>query len=122
MVTIQAHKRNKTGPLVKVEKKPRKRSPLADDPEYQAYLKARKKQHRDDIANGPLRADLFYRLSLGPRFFGYSISKLHDAIKSGAIPAPISLSDTGRMKGWFGRTIIAWQLSREKKLVTGDKS
>jgi len=38
---------------------------------------------------------------------------LHIKILSGEIPTPIALSDGGRARGWFGRTIIAWQKERE---------
>lgn len=63
----------------------------------------------------PLNPDMFYRHSDGWRYFGYSISRLDDKIKTGEIPKPIPLSDEGRAKGWFGRTIIAWQKELEAK-------
>jgi predicted DNA-binding transcriptional regulator AlpA len=75
----------------------------------------RRKELRDTIVNRPLREDDFYRMAEAERFFGYRHSRLHEAIKKGVIPKPISISDGGRMNGWFGRTIIAWQQEREAK-------
>ena len=56
-------------------------------------------------------------LSRGRRslLFWLPATTLAEKIASGGIPAPISLSDTGRAKGWFGRVIIAWQAERERR-------
>jgi predicted DNA-binding transcriptional regulator AlpA len=62
-----------------------------------------------------LLPDYFYRVHQGSKFFGYSNTVLHLKIESGEIPAPIALSDRGRARGWFGRTIIKWQAEREAK-------
>jgi len=58
-----------------------------------------------------LHPDYFYRLIDGHRFFGYSPDWIDAKIKAGEIPKPVSLSDKpgSRGKGWFGRTILAWQ-------------
>jgi len=61
----------------------------------------------------PLDPGQFYRWSEGWKYFGYKSTQLDEKIKSGEIPAPISLSDSGRAKGWYGRHIIAWQAERE---------
>jgi predicted DNA-binding transcriptional regulator AlpA len=61
----------------------------------------------------PINPDFFYRLHEGRKYFGYGPSTIEAKIQSGEIPAPISLSDSGRARGWFGRTIIAWQRERE---------
>ena len=53
------------------------------------------------------------RFREGRKYFGYAHSQLDEKIKNGEIPAPISLSDTGRAKGWTGRQIIKWQAERE---------
>jgi hypothetical protein len=42
----------------------------------------------------------------GPRYFGYRHTQLDEKIRSGEIPAPLSLSASGRAKGWLGRQII----------------
>jgi predicted DNA-binding transcriptional regulator AlpA len=73
------------------------------------------KHRRHPIDNQPINADWFYRVADGHCFFGYRATTLAEKIASGEIPAPISLSDTGRAKGWFGRVIIAWQAEREAK-------
>jgi hypothetical protein len=70
---------------------------------------------RADLIDKPLHPDHFYRLNIGPIFFGYSHARLLIAIRDGDVPTPIALSDTGRAQGWFGRTIIAWQQERQQK-------
>jgi predicted DNA-binding transcriptional regulator AlpA len=67
------------------------------------------------INDRPLNPDWFYRLSDGYRYFGYRPTTLDEKIQKGEIPAPIALSDTGRARGWFGRTILKWQAEREAK-------
>lgn len=69
----------------------------------------------DAPSHGTLLPDYFYRLSDGPKFFGYQLTVLTEKIDNGEIPKPVSLSDSGRAKGWFGRTIIKWQREREEK-------
>lgn len=49
------------------------------------------------------------RWSEGSKYFGYKHTQLDEKIKSGEIPAPFSLSDSGRAKGWTGRQIIEHQ-------------
>ena len=62
--------------------------------------------------------DWFYRLVDATRYFGYSPTQLDEKIRTGQVPAPISLSDSGgRAKGWFGRQNIAWQAAREAASV-----
>ena len=65
--------------------------------------------------NEGLHPDHFYRLADGPQFFGYGQTQIAERIKSGDIPMPASLSDTGRAKGWFGQTIIDWQNKRKEE-------
>jgi hypothetical protein len=62
-----------------------------------------------------INPDWFYRVSDGWKFFGYRNSVLHVKISTGEIPTPIALSDGGRARGWFGRTILEWQREREAK-------
>ncbi|QIG96591.1 hypothetical protein [Bradyrhizobium sp. 6(2017)] len=75
------------------------------------------KRRRHPIDNQPVNPDWFYRVADGPHFFGYRDTALAGKIASGEIPFPVSLSDTGRAKGWFGRVIIAWQAEREAKAL-----
>jgi predicted DNA-binding transcriptional regulator AlpA len=63
----------------------------------------------------PLHADWFYRLIDAHKYFGYSPTVISEKIKSGEIPPPVSLSDSGRAKGWFGRVILEWQAGRQAK-------
>ena len=49
------------------------------------------------------------RWSEGRKYFGYKHTQLDEKIKSGEIPAPFPLSNTGRAKGWTGRQIIEHQ-------------
>ena len=49
------------------------------------------------------------RLKDGPTYFGLSDAQIQSKIKSGEIPAPVALSQTGRAKGWLGRQIIEHQ-------------
>jgi predicted DNA-binding transcriptional regulator AlpA len=74
-----------------------------------------RQERRRQLEERPLHPDFFYRVSDGHKFFGYRSSALAEKIKTGDIPPPIPLSDTGRAKGWFGRAIIAWQQEREAK-------
>jgi predicted DNA-binding transcriptional regulator AlpA len=68
----------------------------------------RKRERKPPSAQ--LCPDWFYRLVDPTRYFGYSPTQLDEKIRTGQVPAPISLSDSGgRAKGWFGRQIIAWQ-------------
>jgi predicted DNA-binding transcriptional regulator AlpA len=62
---------------------------------------------------GEIQPGQFYRYSLGPLLFGYESTVLAEKIKSGDIPKPVYLSV--RIKGWFGRTILAWQAAQEAK-------
>ncbi|MCK1307849.1 MULTISPECIES: hypothetical protein [unclassified Bradyrhizobium] len=73
------------------------------------------KRRRHPIDNQPINPDWFYRVAYGHYFFGYRDTALAGKIASGEVPSPISLSDTGRAKGWFGRVILAWQAEREAK-------
>ena len=73
----------------------------------------RKSEKRKPPTYKPLLPDKFYRLYDGPQYFGYSYTQLDLRIKKGEIPTPISLSANGRARGWFGRSIIAWQAERE---------
>jgi hypothetical protein len=46
------------------------------------------------------------------KLFGYGLAACRVKIEAGEIPPPIPLSDTGYIRGWFGRQIIAWQEER----------
>jgi predicted DNA-binding transcriptional regulator AlpA len=48
----------------------------------------------------------------GPKYFGFKRTVLNAKIRSGEIPEPMPLSDTGRATGWLGRVILEWQASR----------
>jgi predicted DNA-binding transcriptional regulator AlpA len=62
-----------------------------------------------------IHPDHFYRLTEGTLYFGYAPMTLDLKIKSGEVPRPVSLSDSGRAKGWFGREILKWQAARQAK-------
>ena len=62
-----------------------------------------------------LNPDYFYRCSQGKAFFGYGKTQLRKRIAMGDVPPPVSLAAGGKTKGWFGRTIIAWQRALEEK-------
>ena len=49
------------------------------------------------------------RLVEGKKYFGYGHTQLDVKIKAGEIPAPVSLSPSGRARGWLGRQIIEHQ-------------
>jgi hypothetical protein len=51
-----------------------------------------------------------YRKHEGPKFFGLQSSQLEEKIRSGEIPAPVSLTKSGRAKGWFG-----WQIAEHHR-------
>lgn len=46
---------------------------------------------------------------------GYGPTQIHQLIKLGEFPAPVSLSDSGRAKGWWEDEVIAWQEKRQAK-------
>lgn len=50
-----------------------------------------------------------------PRFFGLKKSQLDDKIKAGEIEPPMSLSASGRAKGFTGQQIIEHQ-QRQREL------
>ena len=52
------------------------------------------------------------RVREGRKYFGYGHSQIDEKIKSGEVPAPFPLSDSGRAMGWTGRQIIQWQAER----------
>ena len=74
-------------------------------------------QLRSPRAEGPINPDHFYRRIDGPAYFGYAQSQLDEKIKTGEIPMPVALSDTGRACGWFEKTILAWQAGRVAKAM-----
>jgi hypothetical protein len=63
----------------------------------------------------PLVPDRFYRKNevVANRYLGYGFTQLEEKIKAGEIDPPISLSNSGRACGWFGRYIIKLQAARE---------
>jgi hypothetical protein len=71
-------------------------------------------ERRRQLLESPINPDWFYRLSDGQKFFGFGPSRLAEKIATGEIPKPISLSDSGRARGWFGRVILRWQQERER--------
>jgi hypothetical protein len=75
----------------------------------------RERLQRSTQIEQPLYPDRFYRLTDAHYYFGYSPTILTVKIKSGEIPPPVSLSDSGRAKGYFGRVILAWQAERQEK-------
>jgi predicted DNA-binding transcriptional regulator AlpA len=60
----------------------------------------------------PINPDWVYRVSDGWKYFGFNPTQLDQKIKSGEIPEPLSLSDSGRARGWLGKTILQWQAER----------
>lgn len=48
----------------------------------------------------------------GYKYFGLKSTALSDAIRDKRIPAPFTLTDGGRIKGWTGQQIIQWQAER----------
>jgi hypothetical protein len=70
---------------------------------------------REIEPEAPIIPHFFYRFKDGYKFFGYMPTQLGERIERGDVPMPVSLSDNGRAKGWFGRAIIAWQCEREEK-------
>src|SRR4029077_7662176 len=46
---------------------------------------------------------------------GYKESQLDEKIKEGKFPAPITLSEGGRARGWFEDEIIAYQEARRQE-------
>ena len=67
------------------------------------------------IKGAPIYPDQFYPLCEGYKYFGYMPTQLALRIKQGLVPKPIPYIDGGRIKGWYGRTIIAWQAEQEQK-------
>jgi predicted DNA-binding transcriptional regulator AlpA len=49
------------------------------------------------------------RLKDAYRYFGYTETQLAEKVRAGEIPPPMSLSATGRAKGWLGSQIIEYQ-------------
>lgn len=88
--------------------------PQTDKSKRAEARRRRREQLHAHVANEPLNPDHFYRAALGPLFFGYKMSALYLAIEKGLVPRPIPLTDGGRASGWFGRTILEWQRSREE--------
>jgi hypothetical protein len=63
----------------------------------------------------PINPNYFYRLADGPRFFGYASTVLAEKIKNGDVPLPVTLSEGGRARGWFGWQILDWQKEQVDK-------
>jgi predicted DNA-binding transcriptional regulator AlpA len=98
------------------KRKLRNRKMLAAEPTGNRKPRPRRRRAgmEDDAGPVHLHPDYFYRFILGPKFFGYELSRLYDAIRDGIVPPPVSISDSGRAKGWFGREILRWQEERQK--------
>jgi predicted DNA-binding transcriptional regulator AlpA len=60
----------------------------------------------------PLVPHEMYRLKDAARFFGYSLHRLETLIRTGKLPGPMALSDSGRAKAYLGSQILAWQAER----------
>jgi predicted DNA-binding transcriptional regulator AlpA len=78
----------------------------------------RREARRQRIALSPITINphVFYRMAeWGEAFFGFAASQLETKIRTGEIPKPVALSDTGRARGWFGRDILDWQNKRRAK-------
>jgi predicted DNA-binding transcriptional regulator AlpA len=54
----------------------------------------------------------------GKKWFGYGPTQLEEKIKSGEVPKPMRLSDSGRALGWLGKQII----EHHRKLEAKNKS
>jgi hypothetical protein len=72
---------------------------------------ARKPSSPHDLL--PIDPDRFYRKSeiIQRRFYGYGPTQFDEKVKAGEIEL-LSLSESGRGVGAFGRTILAWQAAR----------
>jgi predicted DNA-binding transcriptional regulator AlpA len=46
-----------------------------------------------------------FRLDEGTRLFGLKPSQIAEKIKSGELPKPLKLTESGRAKGWTGEQI-----------------
>ena len=66
-----------------------------------------------------LNPNVIYRKDEARKFFGYKPTQFDLKIKTGEIPAPIRLSDSGHACGWLGRTILAWQAQRGANSKSG---
>jgi predicted DNA-binding transcriptional regulator AlpA len=53
----------------------------------------------------PLDPNQIFRLSEGPKLFGFKPSQIDAKIKKGELPTPLALSATGRARGWTGAQI-----------------
>ncbi|MGA2795924.1 MAG: hypothetical protein ABSE69_20940 [Roseiarcus sp.] len=51
---------------------------------------------------GELEPNILIRKCDGHKYFGLKRTQIDEHIKAGNIPAPVSLSDSGRAKAWFG--------------------
>jgi predicted DNA-binding transcriptional regulator AlpA len=65
-----------------------------------------------------LHPNQIVRFCEGRKYFGLKHTQLDEKIKSGEIPAPMKLSDSGRARGWTGRQILEWQAERAAKRAT----
>jgi len=57
----------------------------------------------------PINKDFFYRLQVLPFFLGLEKSQIFDAIREKKLPPPVSLTDNGRARGYFGYQLLAIQ-------------
>jgi hypothetical protein len=64
----------------------------------------------------PIDPDRFYRKAeiLRRRLFGYSVTQFDEKVRAKEIPL-INLSDSGKARGLFGRTILKLQAEIEAK-------
>jgi predicted DNA-binding transcriptional regulator AlpA len=66
------------------------------------------------LAAPGLHPNQVIRKSEGRKYFGLGPSQLAEAIKRGEIPAPFSLTESGRAQGWLGQQILDHQRRRMK--------
>jgi hypothetical protein len=67
-------------------------------------MERKMEKQKDNISE--LDPNQIVRFRQGRKYFGYGPTQLDLKIRAGEIPAPITLSDTGRAKGWLGQQII----------------
>jgi predicted DNA-binding transcriptional regulator AlpA len=66
----------------------------------------------------PIHPNEVIRLKDGPTYFGFGPTQIDAKIKTGEIPPPLSLSASGRARGWLGSQIIEHQAKLQRRNQT----
>jgi predicted DNA-binding transcriptional regulator AlpA len=73
------------------------------------------RKNKVDTPVAELHPNQIIRKREARKYFGFGPTQLDEKIKSGEVPKPMRLSDSGRALGWLGKQIIEHHRKLEAK-------